>query len=408
MKLTNTSESMAAQSVPLRILHIICSLSPADGGPTEAVRQLASAYSNAGISAEVVCLDNPDEPFLKEISCTVHALGESHLGRYSFSPRLWQWLRKNAATYDAIVVNGIWTFIGIAARSAARHAGLPYGVFIHGALDPWFNNQYPLKHIKKSLYWPIQYGVLRDARAVFFTTDAERELALRSFSPNRWRSKVVPYGIGDPDHPQSQTGSPASQVEAFYTRLPMLRGRRYLLFVGRIHQKKGCDLLVQAFARFAVQEPEVDVVIAGPDQVGWQSKLQEMCVNLGISNRVHWPGQIRGELKWGALRACEAFVLPSHQENFGIAVVEALAVGRPVLISNQVNIWPEIVADQTGIAEEDTLEGVKQMLRRWFALTPEERVNYAARARPTFLSRYAIERAVGVIVGELLPGKEVQ
>jgi len=162
---------MTTQSVPFWILHVISSLSPADGGPPEAVRQLARAYGNEGVQVEVVCLDKPHERFLETITCEVHALGGSFLGRYAFSSLLWQWLRKNAANYDAMIVNGIWTFIGVAARSAARHARLPYGVFIHGALDPWFNQEYPLKRLKKQLYWRIQYGILRDARAVFFTTD---------------------------------------------------------------------------------------------------------------------------------------------------------------------------------------------------------------------------------------------
>jgi glycosyltransferase involved in cell wall biosynthesis len=128
-----------------------------------------------------------------------------------------------------------------------------------------------------------------------------------------------------------------------------------------------------------------------------QGSLQHLSQNLGIGDRVHWPGQINGDLKWGALRACEAFILPSHQENFGIAVVEALAVGRPVLISNQVNIWQEIVSDQAGFAEEDTLEGTERMLRRWFALSPAERESHAACARPTFLKRYSILRAARAI-----------
>jgi glycosyltransferase involved in cell wall biosynthesis len=384
-----------------RVLHVIAGLSSASGGPPEAVRQLIGAYRNAGIEVEVVTLDDPREGFSRDIPCPVHQLGKGLLGRYAFSPRLWRWLRRNAARYDVIVVNGIWTFISVAARSAARQARVPYGVFIHGALDPWFNQQYPFKRLKKLFYWPVQYAVLRDAAAVFFTTEVERDLATRSFSPNRWRGIVVPYGIGDPDQPGVKTVEPAAQVRAFYEKVPAIRDRRYLLFLGRIHEKKGCDLLVQAFSRLASQQPDVDLVIAGPDQVGWQSKLQEMCLRLGIAERVHWPGQIEGDLKWGAFRGCDAFILPSHQENFGIAVVEALAVGRPVLISNQVNIWRDIVADGAGFAEDDTPEGTERLMGQWFELTAAQRDACAACARLTFLSRYSIGRAVGVITGVL-------
>jgi glycosyltransferase involved in cell wall biosynthesis len=261
-------------------------------------------------------------------------------------------------------------------------------------LDPWFNRKYPLKHLKKLLYWPLQHAVLHDAEAVFFTTEAERDLAKTSFRPSNWKSVVVPYGINDPE---GRGGDATEQIAAFYRRLPELRGRRYLLFLARIHEKKGCDLLLQAFAQTADSVPDVDLVIAGPDQEGMQAKLQRLAEKHGIAARVHWPGLIGGDLKWGAIRACDAFVLPSHQENFGVAVVECLAVGRPVLISNQVNIWAAIESDGVGLVDDDTLEGAQRLLRRWFELPAAERDAMAARARGSFIARFAMKRAAVAI-----------
>lgn len=372
---------------------MIGSLSPADGGPPEAVRQLARAYPSLGIEVEVLCQDEPDQPFLKTLSFPVHALGQRLLGRFGLSPRLWRWIHRNASRFDAIVLNGIWIFPNVAIRSAALRAGRPYAVFPHGALDPWFNRKYPLKHLKKLLYWPFQYKVLRDARAVLFTTAAERDLAATSFRPNHWNSVVVPYGISDPE------GDPAAQAEAFLAKHPLLRGRRYLLYLARLHEKKGCDLLLQAFARVAPSVPDADLVMAGPDQVGLQARLQAMARELGVENRVHWPGMLSGDLKWGALRAAEAFVLPSHQENFGISVVESLVARRPVLISNQVNIWPRIEADGVGLVDEDTLEGTERLLRRWFALSAAGRDSMAARAYACFLRNYSMKETAILIRG---------
>lgn len=382
-----------ADFVSLRILHMIDSFSPEAGGPPECVRLLAKGYKAVGAEIEVLCLDDPEAPFLRDIPCRVHALGQSYLGRFAFSFRLWAWLRKNASRYDGIVMNGIWSFPGIALSFAARRAGTPYGIFTHGALDPWFNRKYPLKHVKKLLYWPMQYTVLRGAAAVFFTCGVERDLARASFWPNSWNEVVIPFGIYDPD----EGVDPGNQIEALYSRFPQLRKRRYLLFLGRLHEKKGCDLLVDAFARHAATAPDVDLVMAGPDQMGMQSKLASRAAECGIAHRVHWTGMIGGDVKWGALRGCEAFVLPSHQENFGISVVEALAAGRPVLISNQVNIWPEIETWEVGLVGDDTASGTEHLLGRWFNMLPAEREAMAGRARHCFLERFDVNRTAMAI-----------
>ena len=108
-------------------------------------------------------------------------------------------------------------------------------------------------------------------------------------------------------------------------------------------------------------------------------------------------GMISGEVKWGALRSCDALVLPSHQENFGISVVEALSVGRPVLISNQINIWQQIEEDKVGLVEDDTLLGTERLLQRWFNLEPAERDAMARQARPCFLGRFNMNRAAEAI-----------
>jgi hypothetical protein len=101
----------------MHILHVIDSFSPATGGPPEAVRQLIKATRATGTQVEVVCLDSPQAEFLVDLDCPVHALDESFLGRYAFSPRLWRWLRANAGRFDGIIMNGVWTFPGFALRS---------------------------------------------------------------------------------------------------------------------------------------------------------------------------------------------------------------------------------------------------------------------------------------------------
>ncbi len=366
-------------------------MSPSSGGPPEALRHLARAYGEVGVHVEIVCQDDPDAPYLDGFPVPVHATG-ARPSTYAFSAEVLNWLRQNVARFDGVVINSIWTFPSLAAAIAAR-GRVPYVVFTHGMLDPWFKHHYPLKHLKKYLYWPVQYWILRQAERVMFTSTLERDLAPQSFWPNRWKSFVVPYGTGEPP---AETGA---QSEALYSKLPLLRGRRYVLFLSRIHEKKGCDLLIEAFAKVAPAHPDVDLVIAGPDQVGLQSKLQRLAVDLGVERRVHWPGLLTGDAKWGALRGCDAFILPSHQENFGVVVAEALACGRPVLISNQVNIWPEIEQEGVGLVAPDTLAGTEELLSRWLALGEAERNAMIARTTDVFRKRYSMRSGAVAING---------
>lgn len=382
----------------MRILHVIHTLSPETGGPPVVMRQFAIAFAAAGHDVEVACLDRPSESFLSDFPCTLHAIGPCYLGSYAYSRKFQDWLRKNAVRFDLLVMHGIWNFPALAVRQEAIRAGKPYGVFVHGALDPWFDQQYPLKRLKKSMYWPLLYPVLRDARAVFFTAQSEAELAKTTRRPNAWNSVVVPLGISDPGVSE-ETAS--KQRAIFYDKYPELQRRRFLLFLARIHTKKGCDLLIDAFARVAQSAPELDLVMAGPDQERMQASLQLRAEKLGIHDRLHWPGMINGELKWGALRACDALILPSHQENFGIGIVEALAVGRPVLISNKVNIWSEIESDRAGVVDEDTVEGTGRLLRQWLALSAEERAAMGIRARKSFLHRFTMNQTVTTVTDAL-------
>jgi glycosyltransferase involved in cell wall biosynthesis len=381
----------------MRILHIVGTISPAAGGPTEVI-QMLTRYAPEGYESELVTLDCPTAPFLQSLPYPVYALGEARKSWYA--PQLLPWLRENAERFDGVIVHGLWEYTGLAVR-LALHGRVPYVVFPHGMLDPYFKQQYPLKHLKKWLYWLLaEYWVLRGAMRVLFTTELERDLALQTFSLARWRPMVAPLGSEAPPAPAAEL------IEALRARSPELfvqhdgawKPLRFLLFLGRLHPKKGCELLIEAFATIAQQDPTLHLVMAGPDGAQWQHKLEELAATAGIADRVLWPGILLGEAKWGAFAACEVFALPSHQENFGVAVVEALASGRPVLISNQVNISPEIATDGCGYVEADTLEGTRRLLERWLATAPDDRARMAAQARSTFDARYDMRRNTAAIL----------
>ena len=376
----------------MRILRSIGTVNSVHGGPIEGIKQVARIHSLAGHETEIVCLDSPDDAWVKEFPLKVHALGPG-LFSYDYTRKFVPWLAERRKEYDAVIVSGLWRYSGFGVWRALRGTDAPYFVFPHGMLDPWFKRAYPFKHLKKWLYWPwADYRMLRDARAVLFTSEEECRAARESFWLYRCNEVVVNYGIAAP------TGDAEAQKQAVLGRFPELAGKRAFVFLSRIHEKKGCDLLVRAFAKIARTDDSLRLVFAGPDQTGWVAALGALAVQLGIADRIVWTGMISGDLKWGMLHLAEAFVLPSHQENFGLAVAEALACGTPVLISNKVNIWREIEAERAGLVDEDDEPGTLRLLEKWLALSPDEKDAMRRTARQTFQARFEVTHAAEALI----------
>jgi glycosyltransferase involved in cell wall biosynthesis len=354
----------------------------------------AGILRQQGCDREIVSLDAPTDPWVKACPLPVHALGISHPSylkirkklpwlRYGYTPHFVPWLKANARRYDAVIVNGLWNYSSLGAWRALRKSGARYFVYPHGMLDPYFNTVQPVKRYAKQLLWWFSEGpLIANATSVMFVTEEERQLARNSFWPYRAKDRVVPYGIVD------LAGDPKAQKAAFRAAFPQFAARNFILFLSRIHPKKGCDLLVEAFAKVAAKDPEMDLVMAGPDSVGWVKKLQDLAAARGIADRIHWTGMLTGDLKWGAFHASSAFVLPSHQENFGIVVAEAMACGKPVLTTLKVNTWREVQDCGGGFIVNDDLDGVTQMLEQFLGLSAEERQSIGARARVGFREKF--------------------
>jgi glycosyltransferase involved in cell wall biosynthesis len=373
--------------ISMKILRVIPSLDPKMGGTVESARAMDVALTKLGASVEVVCLDEPGAgPYLESYPAPVHSLGPARFN-YRYSKKLVPWLREHSDDYDCVVVDGVWQYHAFGAWRALRSCNTPYFVFTHGMLDPWFKRNYPFKHLKKWIYWPFaDYRVLRDARAVLFTCEEERLLARESFWLYSCKELVTSFGTSKPPDESAEFRN------AFYSKHPLLFGKRIVLFMGRIQEKKGCDLLVDAFARVANLDDDLHLVMAGPDQVGWIKQLKERAKLSGVEDRITFTGMISGDEKWGAFFACDVFCLPSHQENFGIVIAEALGCGKSVLISDKVNIWKEVESDGAAIVNSDTLEGTYRSLRDWLALDKGEIERMRAAARESFRMRFFIDQ----------------
>ena len=378
----------------MKVLHTIRSVNPEGGGVIEAVKQFSRVMESQGHEVAIASLDAPDNAWVKECPHRVEPLGPAR-GNYGASPKFVPWLRQHAREFDTVIVNGLWQQHSFGAWRALRGTGQRYFVFPHGMLDPWFKRTYPRKHLKKWLYWPwAEYRVLRDASAVLFTCEQEKRLARKSFWLYRCNEQVASLGIAAPP------GEPNRQREIFLNAFPECREKRLVLFLGRIHEKKGCDLLIDAFARVAPRDPNLHLIMAGPEQQD-AARWRELAARPGVANRITWTGMLSGDLKWGALHAAEVFALPSHQENFGIAVVEALACGVPVLISQEVNIWREVVESGAGFAEPDSVEGTAALLERWLEITSLQRAVMRGLACRCFAEHFEIGRATGHLLSLL-------
>ena len=361
----------------------------------EAVKQSSSILISRGHRVEIICLDAPSDPWIRQYPVKVHALGPGR-GGYGYAPRFTRWIKGRHAEYDAVIVHGLWQYSSFGVWRALRGTTTPYFVFPHGMLDPWFNRTYPLKHIKKLLYWPwAEYRVLRDAAAVLFTSEEERRSARESFSPYRCNEVVVNYGTAAPDVDLENAR------RDFSNSFPQLRETLPLVSrpVARKERLRITDPRIGRDPEFCARRSLSASRHRGPyadESYLQQSKgaLPRQREVIAEESPITLTGMLTGNLKWGAFSAADAFVLPSHQENFGIAVVEALACATPVLVSNKVNIWREIVNDGAGFADEDDPAGTTRLIERWIRTPAAERETMRVNARTCFERRFEINRAV--------------
>lgn len=378
----------------LRVLHIIDSVNPAQGGPVQALLQTLMHLSDSQ-HIETICLDHPDSDWLSEFAGIVHPMGR-RFKKYGYTPKLIPWIKKNAKRFDVAVIHGLWNHASVGGGFACKEMKLPYVVFAHGMMGPWFKKTQPLKHFAKQLFWLLQGRVMHNAHEVLFTCEEEKNLAKDSFFGYSYNAKVVAFGAEDGR--QLIRNNDYSHI---YDLMPQLKKKPYLLYLSRIHEIKGCDLLLEAFSK-VTKHNELNLVMAGPGNSDLINELKLKAYNLGIADKVHWPGMLKNEVKLSAFIHAEAFTLFSHHENFGIAVAEALSFGKPVLISEQVNIWREIIKGKAGIAAVDTVEGATEILAKWTSLSDFDKEKMAINARNVYETHFRAEVAAEHLTDALI------
>ncbi|MEP7231847.1 MAG: glycosyltransferase [Ginsengibacter sp.] len=385
-------------------------MDPATGGPCQGIRNSVPDLKRIGLRNEIVCLDDPSSVFLNEDLCEIHALGVGK-GPWKYNSKLVPWLLKNLHRFDVVIMHGLWLYPSYAitkamkifkkeaSKNKTKALHIPK-LFImpHGMLDPYFQKDpgRKLKALRNCVYWKlVERNVINNADGLLFTCQEELQLAREPFSPYRPKREInVGYGIKTPPV------FSAKMAQAFLKVCPNIKSNAYFLFLSRIHDKKGVDLLVEAYSSQLKKEIKKGnifpkLVIAGPGIESSYGKKILKFINEtpDLKEHIKFPGLLLGDAKWGAYYGCEAFILPSHQENFGIVVAEALACGKPVLISDKVNIWREIKKDAAGIITTDTLIGVEKLFQNWQLLPNEEKLSMGSNAVRLFKKNFTSEAA---------------
>jgi glycosyltransferase involved in cell wall biosynthesis len=322
----------------MRIVHLIGTLAERDGGPSRVCVDMARAVAARGHRVSIHSTDfgMPERasrgPVRSEIDgVDVHRHRVWPGGIWRFSPGLWRAIDSAVAEADIVHMHSLYLFHDWAGWRACRRFGAPFVLRPHGSMDPYIWNRH--RRRKSVVEWLFMNRVLRDAAALHFTTAEEERLA-QPFA-QATPGVVVPNGVRLDDF--STVPRDGRFRDLFGTNGPI----RLVLFLGRLNFKKGLDLLADAFAALVKRDPMARLLIAGPDD-GMEQVTRAKLQALGVIEKVRFVGLLRGDDVLAAYGDADLFVLPSYSENFGNAVVEAMATGTPVLISDQVNIHQEI------------------------------------------------------------------
>lgn len=332
----------------MRVLHVIPSVSPALGGPTQVVLNLVKALRECGVDAEIATTNDNgfqllDVPLNQRIE--YEQVPVWFLPRFSppmkefiFSPALTRWLWQHLRDYDIIETHYLFSYASTCAGAIARLQGVPYVVRTIGQLTSWALAQ---NWLKKRIYtFLIERHNLNRAAVIHCTSAGEVEdvsnFGIQTSSIN------LPLGVNQPIHcPEAK--QKLHDVYGISIATPVV------LFLSRLHPKKRPDLLLQALSQLAAQNYDFHFILAGSGESDYLSYLKNLVSSLGLQERTSIPGFVIGGDKDLLLQAADIFVLPSFSENFGVAVAEAMAVGLPVIITPDVQISPEIAAESAGL-----------------------------------------------------------
>ncbi len=365
----------------IKVLNIISSLNPIYGGTSSSTVDLSLALAKKGFEVDVVTNDPIKSTYSNMELVKVYNLGQG-LGNYNFSLKLFLWLKKNKFKYDKFIFHGIWQFNTLIARYLLKNN---FYVFTHGQLDPYFATEI-LKKIKKQIYWYlIEKGNLKKSKAILLTNENERELQKKTFvNTSGLKKKIAKIGIVGTILNKNKSKEILAQI------FPKLKNKKYLLFLGRFHKKKGCEILLNSFKKIISAKKDIYLLMVGPNN-SYQNSLKILSKNLGLHNKVIWSDTLIKKQKWAVLKNAEAMVLSSHGENFGMSIAESLSMNVPVITTNKVNIHNILTKTKSGFISNNTEKSFYLSLKKFLSLNKKNKKIMKLNASKCFQKYFDIE-----------------
>lgn len=314
----------------MKILHVIPYIHPRYGGPSKAIIEMCKSQKDMGIDVEIATTHfHNEEPVL--ISSLKINFFPSYLGELKYSPELKKWLEKNIKKYDLVHIHTIFAYSTVIGTKLSRKYKIPHIIRTTGQLYEWcLNNK---SKFRKKLWWHLfDKGSIKSADSIHYTTIEEsRKIAYKIKPKSKY---VLPIGL--------------IKQKNKIVDIPLIKNKKYFIFLSRLNPIKGLDLLLPSIKEVLLKN-NYHLIIAGSGEEEYIQKLKKKISHLNLNNHVIFVGHVSGDTKYTLLKKARAFILPSHSENFGIAIIEAMAVGTPVLTSNKVGIYDDIINAKAGM-----------------------------------------------------------
>ena len=373
----------------MNVLHITPSMSPQWGGPVIVVSELLPALYDEGIHCEIATTRGhrvgADITGPEGVPTHVFDTGPAARLWTAYSKDLARFLEDSVTRFDLVHIHEIWHYAGYAAFRAAKKRNIPCVVTIHGELSEWSLQH---KAWKKFIYRKtILDSVLRNADALHAITPAEKDrIASLSYDTP---VTVAPNGI-DPT-PYDNLPDPSQLLDRF----PILKGKRVILFLGRLNPKKGLDILARSFPTLKSRFPDTILLIAGPDEEGTRRMTESILESQGNLDSAVFTGMLTGTEKHAAMSCADIFVLPSYSEGFSIAILEAMAARLPVVITDNCD-FPEVAEHGAGLVVKANETEVAQALGELVS-DADLRFRIGERGRKLVTERYTWQAAASTI-----------